>query len=111
MSRYVWMFLVRTEALPGHANLLAGSEAQLQVCIPGEQIEPSLEHLSRYLVQEHCRRLDVSIARRFDLDDKTEEFPAGYLERELRKVGASNVPATACTFTSRDSASWQQETN
>ncbi len=109
MTRYVWMFLVKVEALSNQEMLKAGSEAQIQVCIPGEHLEPSLEVLSSHLAAEHYKRMDLSIARRFDLEDDTEEFPAEYLERELRKAGLSGAPVTACTFTSKESASWREE--
>ena len=104
MSRYVWMFLVKVEALQGSEMLTPGSEAQLQVCIPGEQLESGLEDLDRYLASEEYKRLDLSIARRYDLEDDTEEFPADYLERDLRDAGRTNTPGTACVFASEESS-------
>jgi hypothetical protein len=106
MSRYVWMFLVKVKALQGGEVLTAGSEALLQVCIPGKQLESSLEHLHRYLASERYSRMDLSTARRYDLENDNEEFPADYLERDLRHAGRTDTPGTACVFTSKDSATF-----
>jgi len=89
--------------------LASGSEALLQVCIRAEQLESSLKQLDGYLASEKYRRLDVPIARRCDLEGKKEESPSDYLEHDLPGAGQTDAPATACDFTSKDSATILQE--
>lgn len=96
MARYVWLFGVEVEALAGHEMVKPGMGAQLQVCVPGRSFEQCLDHLDRYLVTERCRRVDLWLAKRFDLDNESEEYPSEYLKRDLREAGEREKPVTAC---------------
>jgi hypothetical protein len=106
MSRYVWLFLVKAEALEGGDLLTPGSEAMLQVCVPGVDLESTLLELARFLTAERYERRDLSIARRYDLENGDEEFPSAYLEGDMRGVAADGKACISCTIISKDSASY-----
>lgn len=68
MSRYAWLFLVKAEALEGGNLLTPGSEAMLQICVRGVELESALLDLSEFLTAERYERRDLSTARRYDLE-------------------------------------------
>jgi hypothetical protein len=109
MSRYAWFFLVKAEALEGGDLLPPGSEAMLQVCVPGVELEAALLELSQFLAAEGYERRDLTIARRYDLENGEEEFPSDYLEGDLRHVATTGKSYISCVFVSRDSASYLHE--
>ena len=65
----------RSRHWEGGDLLTPGSEAILQVCVPGVELESALLDLSRFLAAERYDRRDLAIARRYDLESGDEEFP------------------------------------
>jgi hypothetical protein len=79
-----------------------GSEPSVQVFVPGYRMEEALEQLDRFLASERYERIDLSIARRYDLDDSDEEYPSEYVLRDMQQVASSRKCGIGVVVYSRE---------
>lgn len=100
----VWLFLVKARALQGNEMFAPGSEASVQCFVPGGPLEASLVALDQFLGQEQYRRLDLTIAHRYDIDDPEEDYPSENVQRGMKRVGEAHECGLGVVVYARESA-------
>jgi hypothetical protein len=105
----VWLFLVTGRALPGNDMFTVGSEASLQCFVPGHTIEHALKLLDEFLAGERYERIDLTIARRYDVADPEEEYPSDYVRKDMESVEETQHCVIGIVVYSRDTGTLRIE--
>ena len=100
-----WSVLITVKALPGKDQVYApGSVVFAQCFVPVMSLEEALPRLDAFLAEEHFRRIDISSAYRFDLDDPEEEYSLEIVKLEGREAVATGRPRIGWFVSGRDTA-------
>ena len=91
LARSVWFFLLIVR-VTGNArpNLATGSEAAVQVFVPGRKLEEALVLLDAYLPTQGLARSDTLRAIRYDPADDDVELPGDFFRKPLERAAATN---------------------
>jgi hypothetical protein len=103
--RHFWLFTVMVRTLDGPSRRFRlGSEPWLQVVVPGFNFEESLQTLGAHLANESYERLDLMLARRYHLDNASEEYPSAYIRQDGEMAVESGRPVTSVAIIGDDDA-------
>jgi hypothetical protein len=103
LERSVWFFLVTVRVTgSGRPRVTAGSEATVQVFVPGIKLEHALILLDAFLPTQALTRIDTLRAVRYDPADDDVELPGDFFRKPLERAAATNDCVLGVFFVSRE---------
>jgi hypothetical protein len=105
IERPVWFFLIVVRVIgETRQPWTAGSEAAVQVFVPGRRLEDALVLLDAYLPAQELERIDTLRAVRYQPGDEDVELPGEFFRRPLARAAATNECVLGAFFVSDDTA-------